>query len=242
VSAISVACRVLKKKIARVMAHDLKLDAKPEDFVFADGHVVYAKSDNVRKTFREAVERIIMAPLNLPAGETGGLEHTAFFEADAPMICFSAHAAFVEVDANSGFIKLARYVTSEDVGTVINPQIVEGQVQGGVVQGISNCLFEQFIYDDNGQQLTSSFENYKLATAADVPSVEVHHEAGTACPHTPLGSRGLGEGIPGAVPGALTNAVCDALRPFGIEIDELPLRANRVWRALKEAQRPAAAE
>jgi aerobic carbon-monoxide dehydrogenase large subunit len=170
------------------------------------------------------------------------LEHTAFFEADAPMICFSAHAAFVEVDANSGQIKLTRYVTSEDVGTVINPQIVEAQVQGGVVQGISNCLFEQFVYDKHGQQLTSTFENYKLATAADVPSVEVHHDAGTPCPHTPLGSRGLGEGIPGAVPGALTNAVCDALRPFGIEIDELPLRPNRIWRALQQAKRPAAAE
>ena len=75
-----------------------------------------------------------------------------------------------------------------------------------------------------------------------MPWVEVHHEAGTPCPHTPLGSRGLGEGIPGAVPGALTNAVCDALRPFGIEIDELPLRPDRVWRALKEAKQPAAAE
>jgi carbon-monoxide dehydrogenase large subunit len=224
------------------MAHDLKIEVDLDDFVFVDGHVIYSKSDNVRKTFREAVERIIMAPLNLPVGESGGLEHTAFFEADAPMICFSAHAAFVEVNPNSGQIKLTRYVTSEDVGTVINPQIVEAQVQGGVVQGISNCLFEQFVYDDNGQQLTSTFENYKLATAADVPSVEVHHEAGTPCPHTPLGSRGLGEGIPGAVPGALTNAVCDALRPFGIEIDELPLRPDRVWRALKAAKQPIAAE
>ena len=241
-SAISTACRVLKKKIAHVMAHDLKIEADLDDFVFVDGNIIFSKSDNVRKTFREMVERIIMAPLNLPSGETGGLEHTAFFEADAPMICFSAHAAFVEVDANSGQIKLTRYVTSEDVGTVINPQIVEAQVQGGVVQGISNCLFEQFVYDNNGQQLTSTFENYKLATAADVPSVEVHHDAGTPCPHTPLGSRGLGEGIPGAVPGALTNAVCDALRPFGIEIDELPLRPNRIWRALQQAKRPAAAE
>ena len=242
ISAISTACRVLKKKIARVLAHDLKIKADPDDFIFEDGYVVHTKSDNVRKTFREVVERIIMAPLNLPVGESGGLEHTAFFEADAPMICFSAHAAFVEVDAYSGQIKLTRYVTSEDVGTVINPQIVEAQVQGGVVQGISNCLFEEFVYDENGQQLTSTFENYKLATAADVPWIEVHHEAGTPCPYTPLGSRGLGEGIPGAVPGALTNAVCDALRPFGIEIDELPLRPDRVWRALRDAKRLAAAE
>jgi hypothetical protein len=93
------------------------------------------------------------------------------------------------------------------VGTVINPQIVEEQVQSVVVQGISYCLFEQFVYDENSQQLTSTFKNYKLATAADVPSVEVHHEVGTPCPHTPLGSRGLGEGIPDAISGALTNAV-----------------------------------
>ncbi|HUC67897.1 MAG TPA: xanthine dehydrogenase family protein molybdopterin-binding subunit [Stellaceae bacterium] len=242
VSAISIACRFLKKKIARIMAHDLKLDADPSDFVFADGQIVFAKDDNIRKTFREMVERIIMAPLNLPQGESGGLEHTAFFEADAPMICFSAHACFVEVDAKTGQFKITRYVTSEDVGTVINPQIVEAQVQGGVVQGISNALFEQFVYDEAGQQLTSTFENYKLATAADVPSVEVHHEAGTPCPHTPLGSRGLGEGIPGAVPGAVTNAVCDALQPFGIEIDELPLRPDRIWRALKAATEKTAAE
>jgi aerobic carbon-monoxide dehydrogenase large subunit len=242
VSAISIACRFLKKKIAVIMAHDLKLDADPADFVFADGQIVFTRDNNVRKTFREMVERIIMAPLNLPQGETGGLEHTAFFEADAPMICFSAHAAFVDVDVKTGQFKITRYVTSEDVGTVINPQIVEAQVQGGVVQGISNCLFEQFVYDENGQQLTSNFENYKLATAADVPSVEVHHEAGTPCPHTPLGSRGLGEGIPGAVPGAMTNAVCDALAPFGIEIDELPLRPDRIWRALQAASGKAAAD
>jgi carbon-monoxide dehydrogenase large subunit len=240
VSAISEACRFLKKKIGRIMAHDLNLEGGPDDFIFADGQIVFTRSGNIRKTFREMVERIIMAPLNLPAGETAGLEHTAFFEAAAPMICFSAHAAFVDVDAVTGLFKVTRYVTSEDVGTVINPQIVEAQVQGGVVQGLSNCLFEQFIYDENGQQLTSSFENYKLATAADVPMIEVHHDAGTPCPHTPLGSRGLGEGIPGAVPGALTNAVCDALQSFGIEIDELPLRPNRIWRALQAARRSAA--
>jgi carbon-monoxide dehydrogenase large subunit len=158
------------------------------------------------------------------------------------MSCFSAHACFVEADAKTGQFKITRYVTSEDVGTVINPQIVEGQVQGGVVQGISNSLFEQFVYDGAGQQLTSNFENYKLATAADVPSVEVHHEAGTPCPHTPLGSRGLGEGIPGAVPGAVTNAVCDALQPLSIEIDELPLRPDQIWRALQAASRKLAAE
>ena len=238
-SAISVACRHLKRKIGRIMAHDLELDAEPEDFTFADGEIIYVKDDNIRKTFRAMVERIIMAPLNLPQGVEAGLEHTAFFEAEKPMICFSAHAAFSEVDVATGQLKITRYVTCEDVGTVINPQIVEGQIQGGVIQGLSNCLFEQFLYDENGQQLTGTMENYKIATAADVPHVEVNH-AGTPCPHTPLGSRGLGEGIPGPVPGAVTNAVCDALTPFGIEINELPLRPNTLWRALQAAQSEAA--
>jgi len=234
VSAIAEACRFLKAKICRVLAHDLKIEAGPGDFDFVGGEIVLRRDGNIRRGFREVVERIIMAPLDLPPGESGGLEHTAFFEAEKPMICFSAHAAFVEVDPRTGQFKLYRYVTSEDVGTVINPQIVEGQVQGGVVQGISNCLFEEFVYDDNGQQLTSNFESYKLATAADVPRVEVHHKAGTPCPHTPLGSRGLGEGIPGSVPGAVTNAVCDALAHLGVELNELPLRPDRIWRALQE--------
>jgi aerobic carbon-monoxide dehydrogenase large subunit len=113
---------------------------------------------------------------------------------------FSCHAAIVEVDANTGRFKIQRYVTAEDVGRMINPQIVEGQVQGGVVQGLSNAMFEEFVYDENGQQMTSTFENYKLATSADVPYIEVT-EACTPCPYTPLGTRGLGEGIPGPVPG-----------------------------------------
>jgi carbon-monoxide dehydrogenase large subunit len=234
VSAIADACRFLKAKIGRIMAHDLKIEAAPDEFDFVGGEIVLRRDDNVRRGFRETVERIIMAPLNLPPGESGGLEHTAFFEAAEPMICFSAHAAFADVDPRTGQFKIYRYVTSEDVGTVINPQIVEGQVQGGVVQGISNCLYEEFVYDENGQQLSSNFETYKLATAADVPTIEVHHEAGTPCPHTPLGSRGLGEGIPGSVPGAVTNAVCDALAHLGVEINELPLRPDRLWRALQE--------
>jgi carbon-monoxide dehydrogenase large subunit len=227
--------------MARFVAHDFELNASPEDFTFADGEIVYLKDDNIRKSFRDVAERIIMAPINMPPGETGGLEHTAYFEAAMQMFCFSAHAAEVEVDIETGQFEIVRYITSEEVGQVINPQVVEGQIHGGVVQGMSNAMFEQFIYDENGQQLTADFENYKLATAADMPNVEVTHST-TKCPHTPLGQRGLGEGIPGPVPGALSNAVCDALSPFGIEITELPLRPNMVWRLLQEAKQKQAAD
>jgi CO/xanthine dehydrogenase Mo-binding subunit len=114
-------------------------------------------------------------------------------------------------------------------------------MHGAIVQGISNACFEQFVYAENGQQLTADFENYKLATAADVPNIEVTH-APTPCPHTPLGSRGIGEGRPSAIPGALSNAICDALSPFGIEITELPLRPDKLWHMIQNAQIRAAAE
>ena len=213
VSAAYQACIELKRKIAKVMAHDLELgDVDPDDFEFKDGEIVYKRTPNARKTFREMVERIIMAPINLPPGVSGGLEQTSFFEADKPMICFNADCCKVEVDVNTGQWKILSWTTSEDVGRIINPQIVAGQMHGAIVQGISNACFEQFVYADNGQQLTADFENYKLATAADVPNIEVTH-APTPCPHTPLGSRGIGEGRPSAIPGALSNAICDALSP-----------------------------
>lgn len=242
VSAAVQACEELKQKIARVMAHDMELsDAKPEDFEYKDGFVTYMKDTNIKKTFREAVERIIMAPINLPHGESGGLEHTAFFEAEKPMIAFNADSCTVEVDINTGQFKILSWTTSEDVGRIINPQIVEGQMQGAIVQGLSNTMFEEFVYDENGQQLTADFENYKLATAADVPDIKVTH-APTPCPYTPLGSRGIGEGRPSAIPGTLTNAICDALTPFGIEITELPLRPNSLWRLIQEARAKQAAD
>ena len=171
-----------------------------------------------------------------PPGESPGLEYTACFEAPKPAICFTAQAAKVEVDTETGRFTVLDYATCEDVGTVINPIVVEGQVQGGVVQGMSNAIFEEFIYDENGQQLTADFENYRLASAADVPNVTVSHSP-TPCPDHPLGVRAVGGGRPGPVPAALANAICDALSPFGVEITELPLKPEMIL-GLIEAGRP----
>ncbi len=235
VSAVHKACAELKRKIARVLAHDLGIAAAMEDFEFANGEVVYARDPSLKRGFREIVERIIMFPVNLPEGEVGGLEATAFFEALKPMICFNADCCIVEVNPDNGEFAIKRWVSSEDVGNVINPMIVDGQMHGAIVQGLSNAMFEEFIYDEQGQQLTADFEHYKLATAADVPHIEVTY-ASTPCPHTPLGTRGIGEGRPSSVPGTLTNAVCDALSPFGIEITELPLRPGAIWCLLQAAR------
>ena len=179
-----------------------------------------------------------MKPVNMPPGEEAGLEATNYFEAAKPMFYFGAHACMVEVFPKTGEFKITRYVTCEDAGTVINPLVVEGQIQGGVVQGLSNAMFEEFLFDEHGQQLTTTLESYRLAIAPDVPHVEVTHSF-TPCPHTPLGSRGIGEGIPGPVPGALTNALCDALAPFDIEINELPIRSDKLWQLLRAKEATA---
>jgi carbon-monoxide dehydrogenase large subunit len=136
---------------------------------------------------------------------------------------------------DNGEFEISRWVSSEDVGNVINPLIVDGQMQGAIAQGLSNTIFEEFIYDEQGQQLTADLENYKIATAADMPNMEVTYSP-TPCPHTPMGTRGIGEGRPSSVPGALCNAICDALQPFGIEITELPIRPNAIWKKIHEAR------
>ena len=241
VAAIAEAAAVLKTKMARYMIHDHGLEgAAPADFAFRDGTVVYERDGNIRRDFGALADRIVMGSINLPPGEGPGLEHTAYFEAPKPMICFTAQAAKVEVDVETGQFIILDYATCEDVGTVINPIIVEGQVQGGVVQGMSNALFEEFLYDENGQQITTDFENYRLASAADVPNVAVGH-APTPCPDHPVGVRAVGEGRPGPVPGALANAICDALAPFGVEITTLPLKPEMIL-SLIEAGRAGGGE
>lgn len=234
ISAVAEACRELKTKIAKFLAHDLQLEASVEHFEFKNGEVVYLGDDSQRSSFMSIVERIIMFPINMPEGETGGLDATTFFEAAKPMICFNADCCVVEVSLETGDFKILKWITAEDVGNVINPLIVNGQMHGAIVQGISNTVFEEFVYDEQGQQLTADFEHYKMANAADVPNIDLNY-ATTPCPHTPLGTRGIGEGRPSSVPGALTNAVCDALKPFGIEIATLPLRPDAIWQKIQDA-------
>ncbi len=233
-SAITIAAKKLREKMARVFIHDKKIDAVPEDITFSEGSIFYKADNSVCSKFAELADRIIMKPLDMPEGVDAGLEETAFFEAKEPMMSFSVSAVTVEVNEESGEFEILRYVSAEDVGRVINPQIVEGQVHGGIVQGLSNTMFEEFLYDENGQQLSTTLENYKLANAADVPNIEVIH-SDIPCEHTPLGTRGMGEGTPGPVPAALCNAICDALTHLNIEITELPMRPDRLWKLIQES-------
>jgi carbon-monoxide dehydrogenase large subunit len=165
------------------------------------------------------------------------------FEASAyhhvPTVTYSnaVHVAHVEVDPGTGQVSLLRYVVAHDCGRVINPRIVEGQIHGGVAQGIGGALFEELVFDENAQLLTGSFMDYLLPTAVEVPRVEsVHLESPS--PRNPLGLKGVGEGGAIAPPAAVANAVEDALTPFGVRVTETPLSPSRVVTLHKGVRQP----
>src|SRR5205807_6200830 len=163
-------------------------------------------------------------------GTEPGLEATAYFGPSMQATAYGAHAMILEVDPETYNVKIHKYVVVHDCGRVINPMILEGQVHGGVAQGIGNAFYEQLVYDDTGQLLNASFMDYLLPTSTDVPRVDVGHEE-TPSPLNALGIKGAGEA--GAIPvGALfAQALEDALRDTGIEITEIPLSPSRlgVW-------------
>ena len=170
---------------------------------------------------------------NLPDEIPPALEESHLFSPSTSNYPFGAHAAVVEVNPDTGKFEVVRYVVVNDSGTMMNPAIVEGQIYGGVVQGIGGAMLEEIAYDDAGQLRTTSFMDYVLPTAADVPDIELELLE-TPASDVPGGMKGAGEvGIlpPAAV---LANAIADALSPLGVEIDELPLDPCRIWRLIAE--------
>jgi len=236
VSAAVKASRVLRTKLAAVAAHDLSLKAAPADFLFENGNILWAEDPDVGIPLAQVAKHLIELPLNLPPGVELGLEHTAYYEpTDAPnMVGSSFHGAVVEVNPESGEFKVLRYLVVDDCGRPINPLVVEGQVQGGVVLGIGNSVFEQFIYNQAGELQNPTLEGYLMPSAADVPHIECHDHS-VPTPHNPLGTKGKGEGAPAPVPGTLANAIEDALAPFGVKLTDLPLRPERIRRAIADA-------
>jgi len=172
--------------------------------------------------------------VSLPAGQAAGLEHTAYYTPQQAAYCSGTHVVEVEVDAMTGGVKILRYTVAHDSGRVINPLIVDGQVQGGVAHGIGNALFEWMQYDENAQPLTTSFADYLLPMATDVPTCAIAHVE-TVNPLNPLGVKGAGEGgtIPAAA--AIIGAIEDALSPFDVHFAETPLTPERIVAALRAA-------
>src|SRR5438477_253679 len=181
--------------------------------------------------FTDAVSAAYMAR-NLPPGMEPGLDATRFFEPSNFTFPFGTHVCVVEIDEETGEPKIAKYVAVDDCGNVINPLLVEGQVHGGLVQGIAQALYEEVVYDENGQLLTGSLMDYAIPRAHDFPEFELDRTV-TPSPVNPLGLKGVGEaGTIGSTP-AVVNAVVDALAPFGITHIDMPVRSEKIWRILK---------
>jgi carbon-monoxide dehydrogenase large subunit len=173
---------------------------------------------------------------NIPQGMEPGLEATSFYDPTNFTFPFGAHVAAVEVDPDTGQVRLLRYVAVDDVGRVINPMIVDGMVHGGIAQGVGQALWEHGVYADDGQLLSATMLDYAMPKADQLPSYETDRTV-TPSPVNPLGVKGAGEtGTIAATP-TVANAVVDALAPFGVTHIDLPLTAERVWKAVKAAKK-----
>jgi aerobic carbon-monoxide dehydrogenase large subunit len=173
---------------------------------------------------------------NLPGGMEPGLE--ASYVYDPPNFSWpaGAHVAVVEVDTETGLVELVRYVAVDDVGTVVNPMIVDGQIHGGLAQGVAQALYEEAVYDEDGNLMTANMTSYLVPSAAEFPRWELHRTV-TPSPTNPLGVKGVGETGAIASPPAVMNAVLDALAEDGVTDIDMPALPERVWKALQEARR-----
>ena len=225
-SAIYGASARLKEKVVRLAAHIL--EANPDDLELGDGKVFIRGLPQRALSFSELARAAVPGwASKLPAGLEPGLEATFYFVPPTVTWANAAHVAVIEVEIDTGIIKLLDYVVSHDAGKLINPLLVDGQIHGGVAQGIGAALYEEIAYDQNGQLLSGSFVNYLLPGAMEVPNIKTVHLESPS-PLNPLGVKGLGEGGAIAPPAAIANALADALLPFTVRVNEIPLSPNRV--------------
>ena len=230
-SAIVKSLEKIKEKGAKIAAH--LLEASAEDLDFADGKWTVKGTD--KSVAFGDVSLTAYVPHNYPEGLEPGLDETSFYDPANFTYPFGAHMAVVEVDPDTGKVDLKRFISCDDVGNVVNPMIVDGQIHGGVAQGIGQALLEGAVFDESGQLNTASYLDYAMPRADDLPSFELDRTV-TPCPHNPLGAKGCGEaGTIGSTP-AVVNAVVDALRPMGVTDLEMPLSPQRVWAAMQQAK------
>jgi carbon-monoxide dehydrogenase large subunit len=226
------AAQKIKEKAKRIAAHDLEVS--PEDLEWTDGKFQVRGVPDKAKTIPDVAFAAWTAH-SLPEGEEPGLEVTHVY--DPPNFTFpaGAHVCAVEVDTETGEVEILKYVAVDDCGNVINPAIVDGQVHGGVAQGIAEALYEEAVYDETGNLLTSSMHSYRIPSAAELPSF-VTERTVTPSSTNPMGVKGVGEAGTIAAPAAVMNAVADALAPLGVTKIDLPATPERVWRAIRDAR------
>ena len=236
--AIVRACNKIVDKAKKIAAH--VLEASEADIEFKDGVFTVAGTDKSMPFGQVALTAYV--PHNFPH-ETlePGLDETAFYDPKNFTFPGGCHICEVEIDPETGVVDVARFTAVDDIGRVINPMIVEGQVHGGVTQGIGQALLEGCVYDKDGQLLTGSYMDYCMPRADDVPSYDVSTHA-TLCTHNTLGVKGVGEvGAIGSPP-TVINAVLDALADVGVKDISMPATPVKVWQAIQAARGAAAAE
>ena len=235
-SAVKVAAQRVKEKAKKIAAH--LMEANEQDIEWKDGRFSVRGSPDQGKGMAE-VALMANVAWNMPEGVEPGLEATAFFDPTNFVYPFGSHVCTVEVDAETGEVKVLRYVAVDDCGPHINPMIVQGQIHGGVVQGLGEALQEICIYDDSGQLATGTMMDYAVPKATQMPRIETDNTV-TPSPVNPLGVKGCGEAGTIASAACLVNAVCDALAPLGIRHIDKPLTPARVWSAMQAARQSSA--
>jgi len=221
----------IAEKAKAIVAHNM--EAAPEDIELRDGRFSVRGSPDKGMTLAEVAGA---AYLNqVPAGMEPGLEETTFWEPENFVFPFGAHACVVDVDPETGKVRVVRYVAVDDCGNPINPLLIDGQVHGGIVHAIGQALYERVHYDAEGQLITGTFVDYALPTAAELPSFETDRTV-TPSPVNSMGVKGVGEAGTIAASPAVTNAVIDALRPLGVTYINMPLTPMRVWEAIQQAK------
>ena len=228
---IRVSCNKVVDKAKKLAAH--VLEAAEEDVVFDHGTFHVKGSPDKSKTIGEIAFASYGA--NLPAGMEQGLEAVSYFDPPNFTWPFGAHVAVVEVDPETGAVDLRKYVAVDDCGNVINPMIVDGQIVGGIVQGIAQALYEEVVYDDDGNLKTGTLTDYLVPTANEIPEM-VLDKTITPSPTNELGVKGIGEAGTIAASAAVINAIVDALSPLGITHVDMPASPDRLWKQIKEAR------
>ncbi|HEY8472059.1 MAG TPA: xanthine dehydrogenase family protein molybdopterin-binding subunit [Natronosporangium sp.] len=227
--ALTMACQKVREKARPIAAH--LLECSPDDLEFSDGAFRVKGTPSAAKTIADCALAVFTSH-DLPDGVEPQLDADATFDPQNFSFPHGTHLCAVEVDTETGAVKIRKYVAVDDVGRVINPLIVEGQVHGGVAQGIAQALFEEAVYDADGNLVTGSLADYTIPSAADLPEL-VTDRTETPSTTNPLGVKGVGEAGTIAATPAVVNAIVDALRPYGVNDIQMPCTPERVWRALQ---------
>jgi carbon-monoxide dehydrogenase large subunit len=238
---IAVGGTAIVKAVDKIVAKGKKiaahlLEASDADIEFANGEFRVAGTDR-KKAFAE-VSLAAYVPHNYPLDKLEpGLNENAFYDPTNFTFPAGSYVCEVEVDAATGAVRIDRFAASDDFGNVINPMIVEGQVHGGLAQGIGQALLEGCVYNSDGQLVTGSYTDYAMPRADDLPHFNVDTVKGTPCTHNPLGVKGCGEAGAIGSPPAVINAIVDALSEFGVRDVPMPATPYRVWQTIQAARR-----